>query len=320
MARAVSHETDGDTNVLGAAASIGPIDQPIDATSRTRTYLVLAFGIVCISLSAIFTTLADLPGVVSGFYRIAIALVALSPLFLRDVARGRVTADRRIWLLALAAGIFFALDIALWNTSLFITSAATATLLGNDAPIFVGLIALVIFRERLSRAYWIGLAIALVGMGVIAAPDLIKSASIGGGDVLSAVAGVSYALYLVLTQRVRAGMSTLPSLWVPALSGAALLLIFDVATGQPLWGFSTHAWVMLLLLGLTSQVAGWLAINYALGHLPASIVSPTLLCQPVLTALFAVPLLAQALDGSQIVGGLVALAGIYLVNRGYSRR
>ncbi len=319
MARALSHETDGDANVVGAAASIGPIDQPSDATSRTRTYLVLAFGIVCISLSAIFTTLADLPGVVSGFYRIAIALVALSPLFLRDVARGRVTADRRIWLLALAAGIFFALDIALWNTSLFITSAATATLLGNDAPIFVGLIALVIFRERLSRAYWIGLAIALVGMGVIAAPDLIKSASIGGGDVLAAVAGVSYALYLVLTQRVRAGMSTLPSLWVPALSGAALLLIFDVATGQSLWGFSAHAWVMLLLLGLTSQVAGWLAINYALGHLPASIVSPTLLGQPVLTALFAVPLLAQALDGSQIVGGLVALAGIYLVNRGYSR-
>ncbi len=293
-----------------AAAPISPL----------RTYLALAFGIVCISLSAIFTTLSDLPGVVSGFYRIAIALVALSPLFLREVARGKVPADRRVWLLALAAGIFFALDIALWNTSLFITSAATATLLGNDAPIFVGLIALVIFRERLSRAYWIGLAIALVGMGVIAGPDLLKSSSLGGGDVLAAVAGIAYALYLVLTQWVRAGMATLPSLWIPALSGAALLLAFDLATGQKLWGFSSTAWVMLLLLGLTSQVAGWLAINYALGHLPASIVSPTLLCQPVLTALFAVPLLAQALDGSQIVGGLVALGGIYLVNRGYMRK
>jgi drug/metabolite transporter (DMT)-like permease len=316
MARATDYETGGDASTLNAAASIETVEQPIDTTSRARTYLALAFGIVCISLSAIFTRLSDLPGVVSGFYRIAIALVALSPLFFREVARGRVTADRRIWLFALAAGIF----IALWNTSLFITSAATATLLGNDAPIFVGLIALVVFRERLSRAYWIGLAIALVGMCVIAGPDLLHSASIGGGDVLAAVAGISYALYLVLTQRVRGGMSTLPSLWVPALSGAVVLLIIDLVTRQSLWGFSTHAWVMLLLLGLTSQVAGWLAINYALGHLPASIVSPTLLCQPVLTALFAVPLLAQALDPSQIVGGLVALAGIYLVNRGYSRR
>ena len=318
MAQTLSHETGDVANDLDAAP-VRPTDQRIETDSPARTYLALAFGILCISLSAIFTTLADLPGTVSGFYRIAIALVALSPLFLRDVARGRVTADRRIWLLALAGGIFFALDIALWNTSLFITSAATATLLGNDAPIFVGLIALVIFRERLSGAYWIGLAIALVGMGIIAGPDLIARGTLGGGDALAAVAGIAYALYLVITQRVRGGMSTLPSLWVPALSGAALLLVFNLATRQSLWGFSTHAWIMLLLLGLTSQVAGWLAINYALGHLPASIVSPTLLCQPVLTALFAVPLLAQALDGSQIIGGLVALVGIYLVNRGYSR-
>jgi drug/metabolite transporter (DMT)-like permease len=307
---ATPDRADADARTVGRPAPV----------SRARLYLALSFGIVCISLSAILTWLSGLPGTVSGFYRIAIALIALSPLFVRDVARGRVATDRRVWILALAAGIFFALDIALWNTSLFITSAATATLLGNDAPIFVGLVALVIFRERLGGSYWIGLAVALVGMGIIAGPDLVTGSRVGGGDALAALAGVVYALYLVLTQRVRAGMSTLPSLWVPALSGALLLLLFNVATQRALWGFSAHAWLMLILVGLVSQVAGWLAINYALGHLPASIVSPTLLCQPVLTALFAVPLLAQPLGGSQIVGGVVALAGIYLVNRGFNRR
>jgi drug/metabolite transporter (DMT)-like permease len=67
-------------------------------------------------------------------------------------------------------------------------------------------------------------------------------------------------------------------------------------------------------------VVGWLAINYALGHLPASVVSVTLLGQPVLTAVFAVPLLGQALSQAQLLGGVVALAGIYLVNRGFARR
>lgn len=33
-----------------------------------------------------------------------------------------------------------------------------------------------------------------------------------------------------------------------------------------------------------------MAIHYALGYLPASLVSPTLLGQPVLTAIFAIPL------------------------------
>src|SRR5260370_39284430 len=172
--------------------------------------------------------------------------------------------------------------------------------------------ALLVFHGRLRGVYWVGLAVALGGMGIIVGRDALGGSALGAGDALALTAGGSYALYLVLTQRVRAAMSTLPSLWIPAFSGAALLLLFNLAAGRALWGFSPHAWLMLLLVGLISQAAGWMAINYALGHLPASIVSPTLLGQPVLTALFAVPLLGQALDSHQILGGLVALAGIYL--------
>jgi drug/metabolite transporter (DMT)-like permease len=62
-------------------------------------------------------------------------------------------------------------------------------------------------------------------------------------------------------------------------------------------------------------VAGYLAINYALGHLPASIVSPTMLGQPVLTALLAGPLLGETLGLWQVVGGVAVLGGVYLVHR-----
>src|SRR5262245_60308975 len=101
--------------------------------AQLRIYLALAFGIICIALSAIFTRLSGVPGTVSAFYRIAITVIALAPLFTRAVARREVPADRRVWLFAAAAGVFFALDLALWNTSLFLTTAADATLLGNDA-------------------------------------------------------------------------------------------------------------------------------------------------------------------------------------------
>lgn len=308
MARSLSSDRDvGRATVTPATPAARP--------SNLALYGALAFGIVCIGLSAIFTRLSDIhEGTVTGFYRIAIGLVALSPLFARDVRRGRVPADRRVWILALAAGIFFALDIALWNTSLFLIDAGPATLLGNDAPIVVGLVGLVVFRERLGRLYWLGLAVALVGMGIIVGHDALAGANVFG-DILALTAGCSYAVYLIGTQRVRASLSTLPSLWIPGLSGAVLLLAFNVATRQPLWGFSAQAWMYLFLVALISQAAGWLAINYALGHLPASVVSPTLLFQPVLTALFAVPFLGQSLDPRQLLGGAVLLAGVYLVNR-----
>lgn len=287
--------------------------------TRLHLYLMLAFGIVCIALSAIFTRWAGVPGTVSAFYRVAIAEVALALPFARTVARGHVSRDRRVWLLALGTGIFFALDLGLWNTSLFLTPVANATLLGNDAPLLVGLGALILFHERLRKLYWIGLALALAGMGLIVGKDVLAHSQLGGGDLLAMSAGVAYAAYLLATQRIRAKMDTLSSLFIPGLAGMIMLLGFNLALHRALWGFSAHAYLALLGLGLVSQVAGWLAINYALGHMPASIVSVTLLGQPVLTALFAVPLLGETLTGNQIAGGIVALAGIYLVNRSAAR-
>src|SRR5689334_10513579 len=91
-----------------------------------RIYGALALGLLCISFSAVFTRLAQTPGTVSAVYRVGIAAVLLAPLFLRNMSRGKVVRGWRIWLLAAAAGVFFILDLAFWNTSLFLTNAANA--------------------------------------------------------------------------------------------------------------------------------------------------------------------------------------------------
>jgi drug/metabolite transporter (DMT)-like permease len=268
------------------------------------------------AFSAIFVRWAEVPGTVSALYRVAVAVVVLGIPFGRAARAGRVPLDRRSLLLAVAAGIFFSCDLAMWNTSLFMTSVANSTLLANDAPIIVGLAALLLLHERLGVAYWAGLAVALGGMSLIVGLDLIGHTGLGAGDLLALAAGASYGFYMLVTQLLRSRMDTLPTLWIAGLVGIAILLPVNLAQHHALWGFSARDYLALLGLGLISQTVGWLAINYALGHLPASIVSPTLLGQPILTAILGVPLLGEALSGRQIAGGLVALAGIYLVNRG----
>ncbi|MDQ3928056.1 MAG: DMT family transporter, partial [Chloroflexota bacterium] len=74
-------------------------------------------------------------------------------------------------------------------------------------------------------------------------------------------------------------------------------------------------YLSLVALALISHVLGWLAINYALGHLPASLTAVTLLLQPVMTALLAVPLLGEGLSLYQAGGGVLVLLGIYIVVR-----
>ncbi len=306
-------------SITGARALPRSLPSSPRAVSALRVYTVLGFGILCIGFSAIFIRWAAVPGTVSAFYRVLIAALVLAPLFIRRVARGQVVRDRRAWILAAATGLFFAMDTGLWNSSLFLTSAANATLLGNDAPIIVGLGALLLFHERLGISYWLGLALALVGMGAIVGLDLFARSSLAGGDVLALSAGAAYGLYLLTTQRLRARMDTLSTLLIACAVSSLALLPVNLAAHDSLWGFSLHTTLSLLALALISQVAGWLAINYALGHMPASIVSATLLTQPVLTAFLAVPLLGEPLEARQVTGGVIALAGIYLVNRGFNR-
>jgi drug/metabolite transporter (DMT)-like permease len=62
------------------------------------------------------------------------------------------------------------------------------------------------------------------------------------------------------------------------------------------------------------HVVGWTLINYSQGHLKATTVSPTLLGQPVITAIAAFLILNEALNNWQIIGGIIVISGIYLVN------
>ena len=296
-----------------------------------RAYVALALGIVCIGFSAIFTKWAGVPGAVSGFYRVAIATVVLALPFVLDLRRrrggiftGRVAATepgrsaslRRlaVWLTALA-GLFFALDLGFWNTSLLYTSAANSTLLGNTSTLWVSLGAALLFHERLKKRFWPGMMLALVGAAIIVGRDAYEHPHFGLGDLLAGLSSVFYAGYLLGTQRARRYVSTLPFMWLSSVVASLCLLAYVVLAGLALAGYTPQQYMALAALGLISHVLGWLAINYSLGHLPAPLTAVTLLSQPVITALLAVPLLGEALTIFQMGGGLLVLAGIYIVNR-----
>jgi len=107
--------------------------------------------------------------------------------------------------------------------------------------------------------------------------------------------------------------------WFVSLSATLGLLALNLVLNYPLTGFSAQTWGVFLATAIVSQMIGYLAITYALGHLPASIVSPTLVGQPVLTAILAIPLLGEIPNALQWIGGAIALTGIYIVNQSHTR-
>lgn len=277
-----------------------------------KAVLFLIIGIVCIGFSAIFVKIAGVPGMVSAFYRSLIAGAVVVPWWL--IKRGKIPPKKELkWIIT--GGAFFAVDLILWNASLLLTTAASATLLANNAPIWVGLGAMFLFKEKLHYKYWLGLVIALFGMSVLVGFDSIAHLKFNAGDMIALCASFFYAVYLLTTQRARGKTDTLTFMSVSTISTVAVLLIINLTSGSVMAGFSTRTWLALLGLGVISHLGGWLLINYALGHMKASNVSVSLLSQAVVTALLAIPFLGEVPGWNQIFGGVFVLTGIYLVNR-----
>ncbi|HMD42389.1 MAG TPA: DMT family transporter [Candidatus Acidoferrum sp.] len=287
---------------------------PMMPANRTPlAYLALIAAILCIGWSAIFVRWTDIPGSVSAFYRMLIPAVLLVPTFLIG-KKAKPPSRRSLGIIALG-GIFFAGDLALFNSSILQTTAANATLLGNNSPIFVGLLTWLVFRRPPRASFWIGLVMAVCGSLVILRSDLLRHTQFGWGDAMAVGAAAFFAMYLLATEQVRTTTGTLQFLRLAMISTTVALLVINLALRNSFRVPNARTWGALIGLGLISQLAGYLALTYALGHLPATVTSVSLLTQGPLTAVLAALLLHETLSAAQVAGGILVLVGVGVAHR-----
>ena len=283
-----------------------------------RAYALLALfaGATCIALSPIWVRVADVGPTASAFWRVTLAVPLLWVLFLFN-SKGRKPLNKSEIKPLLFTGIAFAGDLVFWHWSIQFTSVANSTLLANLASIFVTLAAWLLWRQRPSGQFLVGLALALAGVGLLVRASLGFSETALRGDGFGVITAMFYAWYLLTVKRLRdLGAATLRLMAVTTTITAAVLLPVALASGDIMLPAGAQGWLVLLGLAWITHAGGQGLIAYALAHLPAAFSSVGLLLQPVLAALFAWALLSEPLGTLQVAGGAVVLTGIYLAGRG----
>lgn len=282
-------------------------------------YLALGVGVLALSFSAMFVRWADAPGPITAFYRMFFSIFMLAPFVLAGATRKSSIGSRNV-VFPLLAGVFTALDLALWTTALSYTTASNATLLGNTAPLWVALGTWLILKQKLSSTFWRGLAVTLAGAVLIMGTDFILHPRFGIGDVMAIFTGFFYGGYYLFTEKSRTHFDPVAHIWVVGAGASLTLFVVNLVMHNSLGGFDTRTWIVFLSTALVSQLIGYMAMAYALGHLPASIVAPTMVLQPVVTTILAIPLLGEVPNIWQGLGGMVALIGIYMVNQSHYKK
>lgn len=278
-------------------------------------YVIFFAGLICTTSAPIFMRLSEVGPLATGAARLTLALPLLV-LMLRfepaDAAPAGRGLDAKTWRILILAGVFFACDLALWNSSVTLTSIANAAFLANFAPVFVVLGSWLLFKERIGLLFLAGLVLGIAGSALMMADSLQVTTTGFKGDVLSVVAAAFYAAYLLTVSRSRKRASTMTLMTVSTAAAAAVLWLMAILIETTLLPVTLEGWLVLIGTALLTQVAGQTLIALSLGYVSANFSALILLLQPVVPGFAAWLLFDETLSRLQVLGALAIIAGLAL--------
>jgi drug/metabolite transporter (DMT)-like permease len=286
-----------------------------DKEQKSRVALsAVAVGVLAVSAAAIFIRLADAPALAVALWRNALGVLVLLPIALY---RREAFPRGRALLVGVASGVALGAHFGFWISSLDYTSVAASVVLVCTQPVFVAILAYLVFGERTSSLSFFGILVALAGTAVIASDGSVGSATFFG-NTLAVIGAITVAVYVLIGRSLRTtGVGVLPYSIVVYASASATLAPAALYADAPLWGYSGETWFWLFAITLGPQILGHTVLNWALRYVEASIVSGTILAEPVVSAFLAWLVLSEKPGLATLQGGVIILMGLFLLLRGY---
>jgi drug/metabolite transporter (DMT)-like permease len=236
-------------------------------------------------------------------------------LLLPVVWRRGFALDRLGWgglaLVALCAGVPYVL---LASHGLGLARAAEAgVLIPGTIPLFVGILSLLVLRERLGAIACLGLGLILAGVAVLTAPAILAAAGqqlLGYGICL--LSALIWAVYTIAARRVALDALHMTAI-ITVVSAIWFLPVYLVLPGQALWQADARSiLVQLIYQGPLTGIVALLAFNRALAILGAARAAAFTALLPLTTLLLAIPVLGEWPSLRDTAGAFLAAIGVLL--------
>lgn len=277
-------------------------------------YLAVGAGVIAVSFSALFVRLCSAPPLIIATYRLLFTFLALAPFALAQPRLLR-SLDRRQVLLSAASGLFLALHFVTWFTSLNYTSVASSTVLVTTQPVFVVLGSLIFFKEHIPRRAVLGGSLALLGSVIIGASDFQVGGTALYGDLLAILAAVMVSGYLLIGRQLRRDIPLQCYTFVTYGTSSLALIAAAFVSNTPFTGYPSRDWLLFVALALVCTVMGHTVFNWVLKYVSASVVSVSILGEPLGAILWAGIFLGEPPTLRQLIGGAIIFSGLYLFTR-----
>ncbi|AJE04639.1 DMT family transporter [Geobacter pickeringii] len=283
-------------------------------------YLAVLVGVFAVSFSALFVRLATAPPVIIATYRLLFTFLLLAPLSALERFSGVRRMSWRQRGLAAASGVFLALHLVTWFISLNYTSVASSVVIVTIQPVFVVLGSWLFFSEKVPRLALVGGGLALLGSVVIGAGDFQAGMEALWGDLLALAAAIFVSGYLLIGRRLRAGVEIHGYTFVTYGASSLVLVVASAATRAPFHPYPLRDWLLFLALAAVCTVLGHTVFNWVLRYVQASVVSVSILGEPIGAIIWASLFLGENPTPRQLAGGAFIFSGLFLFTRVTARQ
>ena len=257
-----------------------------------------------------------------SFWRWFLALLILLPFAIKPIWQQREIIKANLGKIVILA----ILSISAFNTLAYIalqdTTATNATLLNSFIPIFILIISGLFFQEKISGKQIAGVIISLSGVLAILTRlngEILATLTLNKGDLWMLVAALDWALYSVLLKHLRPKeLLPLSFLGIMVIIGTLFLLPLFLLNpyNEPAITWNNEMIKALAYISIFPSLISYLAWNYGIQKLGASVGGQFIHLMPFFGALMAVAFLGESIQLYHLVGGACIALGLWLsINR-----
>jgi drug/metabolite transporter (DMT)-like permease len=290
--------------------------------NRTRAFIEALFTVVVWGASFVATKVAlryASPDVVV-WLRFAMGVVILG---IAVLVRGKfVLPEKRDWAYFALLG-FLGITFHQWlqSTGLVTAQASTTAWIVATTPVFMALLGWLALNEKLSWLQTGGILLSALGvLLVITRGDLVRltAGKFGSlGDFLILISAPNWAVFSVLSRRgLQKYPATLMMFYVMAFGWLFSSVLFFAQGGLAQIGIIPwDGWAGIAFLGIVCSGLAYIFWYDALQALTVAQTGAFLNLEPVSTVIVAALILGEQLYLFSMIGGVLILAGVWLVNR-----
>jgi len=288
-------------------------------TNHIKTYWKLLAAVIAWGFSFIATknALNEVSPVVIVFVRQLLGIAFLVIVALQQKKSCAVNVRDHGWIFILAVIASFHLWIQV--TGLQWTSASNTGWIIGTTPVFMAILSLIFFKEKMSAPQTAGIVISfsglllLVSKGDLSSIDLIKNK----GDLLIIASSITWSAYSMVNKKITFHYSPIMTTLYMFLFVALITAPFTIngKNIEAVLHLSLSGWMSILFLGIICSGAAYALWAQALSEMSASRVGAFLYLEPFVTVFGAWLLLNEQITFLTIISGLIIIGGVMLVNR-----